>query len=150
MGIVCYAHHDLADIAAGEKVEQRLRRMVEHVDDIFDGSDSASGHVPDQAEHASALYVTAFQVGILSGSAAGGLIYEHIGATAVLATTAVLFAAMLVGVRARGDAFGLAPTAPAILQTPQAVSTSTTSRPATPSRTTAEPLASSRSSVMNA
>jgi len=105
---------------------------------------------PDQAEHASALYVTAFQVGILSGSAAGGLVYEHIGATAVLATTAVLFAAMLVGVRARGDAFGLAPTAPAILQTPQAVSTSTTSRPATPSRTTAEPLASSRSSVMNA
>jgi predicted MFS family arabinose efflux permease len=60
---------------------------------------------PDEAEHASALYVTAFQVGIVSGSLAGGLVYEHIGAVAVLATTAVLFTVSLVGVLARGDAF---------------------------------------------
>jgi len=60
---------------------------------------------PGNAEHASALYVTAFQVGIVSGSMAGGLVYEHIGAAAVLTTTAVLFAVMLVGVLARGDAF---------------------------------------------
>jgi predicted MFS family arabinose efflux permease len=53
---------------------------------------------PDEAEHASALYVTAFQVGILLGSVAGGLVYQHIGAAAVLATTAVLFVVMLVGV----------------------------------------------------
>jgi predicted MFS family arabinose efflux permease len=79
---------------------------------------------PDEAEHASALYVTAFQVGIVSGSVAGGLVYEHIGAAAVLTTTAVLFAVTLVGVLARGDAFLSEPTAPAVLQTPQPVPTS--------------------------
>ena len=79
---------------------------------------------PDAAEHASALYVTAFQVGILSGSVAGGLVYEHAGAAAVVATTAVLFAVTLVGVLARGDAFRSEPTAPAVLQTPQPVLTS--------------------------
>jgi predicted MFS family arabinose efflux permease len=60
---------------------------------------------PDNAEHASALYVTAFQVGIVAGSMAGGLVYEHIGTAAVLATTAVLFAVTLVGVLARSNAF---------------------------------------------
>jgi predicted MFS family arabinose efflux permease len=90
---------------------------------------------PDEAEHASALYVTAFQVGIVLGSVAGGLVYEHIGAAAVLATTAVLFVVTLFGVLARGHAFHWEPTAPAVLHTPQPVSTSTTSQPATPSRT---------------
>jgi predicted MFS family arabinose efflux permease len=61
---------------------------------------------PDEPEHASALYVTAFQSGIVLGSMAGGLVYEHIGSAAVLATTAVLFAVTLVGVLARGNAFG--------------------------------------------
>ena len=79
---------------------------------------------PDEAEHASALYVTAFQVGILSGSVGGGLVYEHTGAAAVVATTAVLFAVTLVGVLARGDAFRSEPTAPAVAQTPQLMSTS--------------------------
>jgi predicted MFS family arabinose efflux permease len=60
---------------------------------------------PDEAEHASALYVTTFQVGIMSGSVAGGLVYEHVGAPAVVTATAVLFAVTLVGVLARGDAF---------------------------------------------
>ena len=65
---------------------------------------------PDEADHASALYVTAFQVGIVSGSLAGGLVYEHIGAVAVLATTAVLFTITLVFALARGDAFHWEPT----------------------------------------
>jgi predicted MFS family arabinose efflux permease len=73
---------------------------------------------PDDPEHASALYVTAFQVGILSGSVAGGLVYEHAGAAAVVATTAVLFAVTLVGVLARGDAFRSEPTAPAGRRSP--------------------------------
>jgi predicted MFS family arabinose efflux permease len=60
---------------------------------------------PDEAERASALYVTAFQVGILAGSLAGGLVFEHIGAAGVVAATAVLFAITLVGVLVRGDAF---------------------------------------------
>jgi predicted MFS family arabinose efflux permease len=60
---------------------------------------------PEEAAQASALYVTAFQVGILSGSVAGGLVYEHVGVAAVVTTTAVLFGVTLVGVLARGDAF---------------------------------------------
>jgi predicted MFS family arabinose efflux permease len=59
---------------------------------------------PDEAEQASALYVTAFQVGILSGSLLGGLVYEHVGAAGAVVTTAVLFAVTLMGVLARGDA----------------------------------------------
>jgi len=78
---------------------------------------AAIGTSPDEAEHASALYVTAFQVGILSGSVAGGLVYEHTGVAAVVVTTAVLFVVTLVGVLARGDVFRSAPTAPAVLQT---------------------------------
>jgi predicted MFS family arabinose efflux permease len=60
---------------------------------------------PDEPERASALYVTAFQVGILAGSLTGGLVYEHVGAAGVVTATAVLFAITLVGVLARGDAF---------------------------------------------
>jgi predicted MFS family arabinose efflux permease len=60
---------------------------------------------PDAAEQPSALYVTAFQGGILSGSVAGSLVYEHIGVAAVLATTAALFTVTLVVVLARGNAF---------------------------------------------
>jgi hypothetical protein len=41
----------------------------------------------------------------VSGSVVGSLVYEHIGAAAVLATTAALFAVTLVGALARGNAF---------------------------------------------
>jgi predicted MFS family arabinose efflux permease len=68
---------------------------------------------PDAAEQASALYVTAFQGGIVLGSVAGSLVYEYIGVTAVLATTAALFAVTLVGVLARGNAFRSESTRPA-------------------------------------
>jgi predicted MFS family arabinose efflux permease len=60
---------------------------------------------PEEPERASALYVTAFQVGILAGSLGGGLVYEHLGAAGAVVTTTVLFAVTLVGVFARGDAF---------------------------------------------
>ncbi|MGH3640534.1 MAG: MFS transporter [Mycobacterium sp.] len=60
---------------------------------------------PEEAARASALYVTAFQVGILSGSVVGGLVYEHVGVAAVVTTTAVLFGVTMVGVLAGRDAF---------------------------------------------
>ena len=34
---------------------------------------------PDDPDGASGLYVAAFQVGIMAGSLAGGLLYEHAG-----------------------------------------------------------------------
>ena len=60
---------------------------------------------PRAAEQASALYVTASQVGILCGSVAGGLVYARLGLTMVLSVTAVLFAVTLLGVLLRPDAF---------------------------------------------
>jgi predicted MFS family arabinose efflux permease len=68
---------------------------------------------PDEPERASALYITAFQVGILSGSLTGGIVYEHIGAVGAVLVTAGLFAVTLVGVLARGDAFRSGPAATA-------------------------------------
>ena len=53
----------------------------------------------------SALYVTAFQIGILLGSVNGGLVYGHFGLGAVVATSAALFAVTLVGVLWRRDTF---------------------------------------------
>ncbi len=60
-----------------------------------------------QPERASALYVTAFQIGILLGSVNGGLIYGHFGLAAVVATSAALFAVTLVGAVWRRDTFPL-------------------------------------------
>jgi predicted MFS family arabinose efflux permease len=65
---------------------------------------------PDEAEQASALYVTASQGGIASGSVVGSLVYAHMGVETVLATTAALFAVTLVGVLAYGNAFRSEPT----------------------------------------
>ena len=61
----------------------------------------------EQPERASALYVTAFQIGILLGSVNGGLVYGHFGLSAVIATSAVLFAITLAGVVVRRDTFPL-------------------------------------------
>jgi predicted MFS family arabinose efflux permease len=59
----------------------------------------------DDPERASALYVTTFQVGIMTGSVVGGLAYAQSGIAAVVATSSVLFAVALVGVLLRADAF---------------------------------------------
>jgi predicted MFS family arabinose efflux permease len=66
----------------------------------------------DDPERASALYVTTFQVGIMTGSIVGGLAYAHGSMAAVVATSSVLFALALGGVLLRGDAFAPTPSAP--------------------------------------
>lgn len=60
---------------------------------------------PQRAEHASAFYVTAFQVGIVGGSLLGGLVYAGRDVRVVVATSAVLFVAALVGTVLGGRAF---------------------------------------------
>jgi predicted MFS family arabinose efflux permease len=45
---------------------------------------------PDDPDGASGLYVTAFQVGIMAGSLAGGLLYENAGLTAMIAASGTL------------------------------------------------------------
>jgi predicted MFS family arabinose efflux permease len=68
---------------------------------------ASEGH----AEQASAWYVTAFQVGILTGSVTGGLVDQHLGISAVVIVSSVLFAATLAGVVVRGDVFDPPPPA---------------------------------------
>lgn len=51
---------------------------------------AAMRHSPDDPDGASGLYVTAFQVGIMAGSLAGGLLYSHAGVVGILAASAIL------------------------------------------------------------
>jgi predicted MFS family arabinose efflux permease len=60
---------------------------------------------PDDPDGASGLYVTAFQVGIMAGSLAGGLLYEHAGPAAMISASTVLVAAALAGVAATSGLF---------------------------------------------
>ena len=52
---------------------------------------------PQRAEYASALYVTAFQIGIVSGALGGGALYGDHDVLPVVAASAVLFAVTLAG-----------------------------------------------------
>jgi predicted MFS family arabinose efflux permease len=67
-------------------------------------------------EQASALYVTAFQVGIFTGSVTGGLVDQHHGISAVVMVSTALFAVTLAGVVFRGDVFGGQPSSVTVLR----------------------------------
>jgi predicted MFS family arabinose efflux permease len=67
-------------------------------------------------EQASALYVTAFQVGILTGSVTGGLVDQRHGISAVVMVSTALFAVTLAGVVVRGDVFGGQPSSVTVLR----------------------------------
>lgn len=60
---------------------------------------------PRHPEYASAVYVTAFQIGIVSGSVGGGFLYDGHSVVPVVAISAVLFAAALAGVLGRVGVF---------------------------------------------
>lgn len=58
---------------------------------------------PDDPDGASGLYIAGFQVGIMAGSLAGGLLYEHAGlAMAIGASTALVMAALTCVTATRG------------------------------------------------
>ncbi|EJO91085.1 hypothetical protein MCOL_V202610 [Mycobacterium colombiense CECT 3035] len=63
----------------------------------------------DDPDGASGLYVTAFQVGIMAGSLAGGLFYER-SVTLMLTASAALMAVALVGIVANRRMLDVAPT----------------------------------------
>jgi predicted MFS family arabinose efflux permease len=64
---------------------------------------AAMRHSPDDPDGASALYVAAFQVGIMTGSVLGGTLFEFAGLTVMLATSALLIAAIAACVAAGRD-----------------------------------------------
>ncbi|OBB09436.1 MFS transporter [Mycobacteriaceae bacterium 1482268.1] len=53
---------------------------------------------PNDPDGASSVYVTAFQVGIMAGSLAGGLLYERAGLAAMIGSSAALMGVALGGV----------------------------------------------------
>ena len=64
---------------------------------------------PDDPDGASGLYVTAFQVGIMAGSLAGGLLYAHAGLATMISASTVLMAVALAGVAATSGLFDVPP-----------------------------------------
>lgn len=62
----------------------------------------------DDPDGASGLYVTAFQVGIMAGSLAGGLLYEH-SVAMMLTASAALMALTLAGIAANKQLLEVAP-----------------------------------------
>ncbi len=64
---------------------------------------AAMRHSPDDPDGASALYVAAFQVGIMTGSVLGGTLFEFAGLTVMLATSALLITVIAACVAAGRD-----------------------------------------------
>jgi predicted MFS family arabinose efflux permease len=52
---------------------------------------------PNDPDGASGVYITAFQVGIMAGSLAGGLLYEQTGLAAMMASSTLLVLVALGG-----------------------------------------------------
>jgi predicted MFS family arabinose efflux permease len=58
---------------------------------------------PDDPDGASGLYVAGFQVGIMAGSLAGGLLYQHVGLALMIgASTALVMVALTCVTATRG------------------------------------------------
>lgn len=70
---------------------------------------SAMRTAPDDPDGASGLYVAAFQVGIMAGSLAGGLLYERAGPAAMIAGSTALIVVALAGVLAIRNLFEVPP-----------------------------------------
>ncbi len=71
---------------------------------------AAMRHSPQDPDGASGLYVASFQVGIMAGSLAGGLIFQNAGIVAmVTASAALILGALLAVVLSRG-LFAVSPT----------------------------------------
>jgi len=70
---------------------------------------AAMRHCPEDPDGASGLYVAAFQVGIMTGSLGGGLLYQHAGVPTMITASAVLIVGALVCVLISRDLFALPP-----------------------------------------
>lgn len=70
---------------------------------------AAMRHSPEDPDGASGLYVACFQVGIMAGSLAGGLLYQHAGVPAMLTGSAGLMLAALVCVTVSRGLFAVRP-----------------------------------------
>ena len=69
---------------------------------------AAMRHCPDDPDGASGLYVAAFQVGIMAGSLAGGLLFERAGVPVMLTASGLLVAGALASMLLARDLFATA------------------------------------------
>lgn len=70
---------------------------------------AAMRHSPDDPDGASGLYVASFQVGIMAGSLAGGLLFQNAGIVAMVTASAVLILVALVAVTVSRGLFAVSP-----------------------------------------
>lgn len=70
---------------------------------------AAMRSAPADPDGASGLYIAAFQIGIMAGSLAGGLLYENAGLAAMIGASAVLVVVALAGVAFIRDLFDVSP-----------------------------------------
>ncbi|WP_059015112.1 MFS transporter [Mycobacterium sp. M26] len=70
---------------------------------------AAMRHSPEDPDGASGLYVASFQVGIMAGSLAGGVIYQNAGIVAMVTTSAALILAALLAVAVSRGLFAVSP-----------------------------------------
>ncbi len=70
---------------------------------------AAMRSAPADPDGASGLYIAAFQIGIMAGSLAGGLLYENAGLAAMIAASAVLVVVALAGVGLTRSLFEIPP-----------------------------------------
>ncbi len=71
---------------------------------------AAMRHCPEDPDGASGFYVAAFQVGIMSGSLGGGLLYQHAGIPTMITVSAALIVGALVCVLVSRNLFAVPPT----------------------------------------
>lgn len=93
---------DLANVLVGTSAIVLWGAMATAVSPMLQSA--AMRNAAGDPDGASSLYVTAFQVGIMAGSLAGGLLYEH-SVSVMLAGSAVLMGAALAGMTASRHIF---------------------------------------------
>lgn len=70
---------------------------------------AAMRHSPEDPDGASGLYVASFQVGIMAGSLAGGVIYQNAGIVAMVTTSGALILVALLAVAVSRGLFAVSP-----------------------------------------
>lgn len=99
--------HTAAAVAAGAAAVLLWGATVTAMPPMLQAA--AMRHAPEDPDGASGLYVAAFQVGIMAGSLAGGLLYQRAGLPVMLAVSAALMVGALGSVLASRGLFAPAP-----------------------------------------
>lgn len=84
----CWGRHNIATLICGIAAVLLWGALATAMPPMLQSA--AMRHCPDDPDGASGVYVAAFQIGIMSGSLLGGLLYQFSGVPAVVAASAAL------------------------------------------------------------